>query len=765
MRRLALFYHRRARILESTGNRRAAENAYASAFRPDWPLALSADYLELLRRHGRYRIDRRILTLQLARRQVEAARFADAEATLRALYEADRSDMEVFGDLARTLGAAGKLAELTGLYRSAIEELRVEKPRMNANKRESGEGNIGVHWRSLAVNDAHGSGLRQGEIRSRTAELRAGMIRTLDHLGRYEEAVDQYIEIVNAFPEDLERLTAALNYAERHNLTQRITRYYERLSQESFKNYRWQLVLGRIYERNGPLEGAAEQYRAALINEPQRNDLRRMLASALSHPGNRAPRYAEAIAVLREGWLLSSNDPGWLIEIARIQRRQGQEDAAIQTIRQALASQKIASAQAQMKIAAQLSAWGSNHEAVLIYERAFARLVENLKNEPVRSEDVAGYVRALVRAVPAAEMLAAEQAKDPYKGEFNYEGEIAKLYRIAGDTGRELEWLHRAYASASGAVALAQGDLKAALKAWNAMIRRRGALRPSIADAQAYLKVVADHGFLQEALPQIEELIVAYMRRVPQSIQRSWMRSWGQSALPPVNTWSWRYYVSYARGVQLEAIQPLLREIAARAGADSKITKEVAATFAHIIERLPDDLPLGRSIIWEELLPEASLGDIYRMIHRRMSNSAAATWKRSEYSSSYWTGSAEFSSSDLRGWRRHFVDYLIRHGLLDEARLVVEGAKGEQAGSRHWQPNRIPMNRTIQMARMSMIRMRGCRCLPALARIHFNRYWIHNNRSELAKIERGLIDLQAVPEGWIERRWFALLTQSLSLTG
>src|SRR5207244_10466511 len=52
--------------------------------------------------------NRRSFALLLARRQIDANKLADAEATLRAFYNENRSDTEVFSELARTLGAENK---------------------------------------------------------------------------------------------------------------------------------------------------------------------------------------------------------------------------------------------------------------------------------------------------------------------------------------------------------------------------------------------------------------------------------------------------------------------------------------------------------------------------------------------------------------------------------------------------------------------------------------------------------------------------------
>src|SRR5688572_5836736 len=58
---LAYFLRTRAQILEARGDRRAAEDVYASAFDPNWPRTIASDYYDLMRRFGRYRLERRVL--------------------------------------------------------------------------------------------------------------------------------------------------------------------------------------------------------------------------------------------------------------------------------------------------------------------------------------------------------------------------------------------------------------------------------------------------------------------------------------------------------------------------------------------------------------------------------------------------------------------------------------------------------------------------------------------------------------------------------
>jgi len=893
--------------------------------------------------------NRRSFALLLARRQIDANKLADAEGTLRAFYSENRSDTEVFSELARTLGAENKLNELATLYQDAFKEARE-------------------------------AGLGGDETRARVADLRVGMIRTLDQLGKYQEAVDQHVEIINSFPEDADKLATAIDYAEQHSLINRLVGYYEKLSKESNKNYRWQVVLGRIYERRGNLPGAAKQYRIAVVNEPQRSDLRFTLASVFA----RQRRYDEAIAVLREGWTLAGRDPQWLMEVARIQIQQGERDGAVKTIRQALASKKNATLEAQFSIAAQLASWGLDGESVRIYEQTFAQVPKKLAEEYVSPSSVTGYVRALMRSEAAgsvyqkldqmraqfaaiaqntqdykaknildeidnamradfgkgvidyattdeaaavasalrasiakltmysdanslrrylgiarganlidveeqiqtrlkdaafdarpknapnvtpqdtayynelraltglyehhaaykraAEMLAVEYRRDPYKNRFDYQNQIASEYRLTGDKDRELEWLRAAYAAASGdltpnssewidryflllyasgmrgelqrlastyspyqlqlinffmeknekllaldaisnakqsaswvqqrsgelgfflrdtspenepffrealdikpigqmlgrrieggralagsdwfvasrnygywlglvgreadsrrfvvgeieghpssaraqlelaayyldkknparavdhvalaselapgdrdiavmrgAVLLASRDRKGALEAWGSIMSGR----VTIADAQTYLKIMADNDLLIEALPKLDSFLVSFVNRAGRDRHAS---------------------------DRIEAIKPLVRDIAQRASRDQKTATEVATFFHNAINSMPGNLAIGRMLIEEDLLPENLLGGIYRTVHQRLSDVAAGVFGTPQYENGFFNGTEYiYPARELADWRKRLLDYLIRTRTLDEARLLIATIKREQS--------------------------------------------------------------------------------------
>ena len=62
--------------------------------------------------------------------------------------------------------------------------------------------------------------------KSQIAALRRGLIPALTRLKDYAGAVDQYIEIINRFPEDAQVVSEAALYAQDHDRRQQLSDYY-----------------------------------------------------------------------------------------------------------------------------------------------------------------------------------------------------------------------------------------------------------------------------------------------------------------------------------------------------------------------------------------------------------------------------------------------------------------------------------------------------------------------------------------------------------
>ena len=167
------------------------------------------------------------------------------------------------------------------------------------------------------------------------------------------------------------------------------------------------------------------------------------------------------------------------------------------------------------------------------------------------------------------------------------------------------------------------------------------------------LKVMADNGLLIEALPRLETFLVSFVNRALRDKQAS---------------------------DRIEAIKPLIREIAKRASGDPKLQTEVATFFHNTINSIPGDLVIGRMLIEEELLPESVLTSVYRTLHQRMSDLAASVLGTPAYENGFYNGSEYFyPARELASWRKGLIDYLIRTRSFDEARLLVATIRSEQS--------------------------------------------------------------------------------------
>src|SRR5262249_39285094 len=125
------------------------------------------------------------------------------------------------------------------------------------------------------------------------------------------------------------------------------------------------------------------------------------------------------------------------------------------------------------------------------------------------------------------------------------------------------------------------------------------------------------------------------------------------------------------------------RGIATRSQGDARLSAEVA-TFMHtLVADLGDNISIGRMLIDENLLPETAQASIYRAIHQRLTDQAAASFGTSRYATGYFTGGETiYPGRDLAEFRRRFVDYLIRTRGYDEARLLLATIKHEMADAR-----------------------------------------------------------------------------------
>jgi tetratricopeptide (TPR) repeat protein len=327
-----------------------------------WRLSQREDSLAVLRSGmqkglGRFHY---LFGRKLAAQQLEMNRLADAEQVLTKLQNEDRLNTEVFHELARLYVRTGNSEGLRSTFQATLEAVKSQD-------------------------------LDIKTVRSQVADLRVQMIEAFTRLKDYPAAVEQHIEIINRDPEDEANIEAAINYVKRYGGAETLLAYYQKTAQQAYKNYRWNVVLARIFEAKGDLSSAARQYRAALDNQPEMLELYDSQADIYT----RAKDYDAAVVALNKAIELSNDDPLYIKRLIEVLEKAGRHrEAEAARARLPHEEQKKLSVTDQFAEASRLR--GSERKrAIATYREAFnAFLADPFKHE-LRPADIAGYVQTV----------------------------------------------------------------------------------------------------------------------------------------------------------------------------------------------------------------------------------------------------------------------------------------------------------------------------------------------------------------------------------
>jgi len=327
-----------------------------------WRLGLRSNTLAILqsgmqRGLGRFHY---LFGRKLAARQVEMQNFGSAEAVLEKLNAEDRLNTEVFHELAKVYVRSGNQQQLRTTFSATIEAIRKQD-------------------------------IDTREIRSQVASLRKEMIDAFTLLKDYSSAIEQHIEIINRDPDDEEQVDDAISYVRRYGGGDTLINYYQRVSREAYKNYRWNVVLARIYDAKGDSGNAVRQYRMALDNQPEMTELYDSLADVYT----RAKDYGSAIAALRKAQEMSGDDPQYTRQLVALLEKAGRHNEA-EAERRKLPQEEIKKLSVSDQFAEAARLRGTNlKNAIANYRSAFnAFAADPFKNE-LKASDIAGYVQAV----------------------------------------------------------------------------------------------------------------------------------------------------------------------------------------------------------------------------------------------------------------------------------------------------------------------------------------------------------------------------------
>lgn len=302
---------------------------------------------------------RNALARKLASGLIRLDRLDRAERILSKMHDENKADTGVFDELAKIYVRRNDAAKMRKVFAGTVAALK----ETDRDRRE---------------------------LDAQIAALRRSMIDAFTRLEDYESAVEQHIEIVNREPEN-ERLTeAAIKYVRRYGGAETLLNYYRRTAAEAFKNYRWNVVLARIYESNGDAENAVRNYETAIVNQPEMPELYAAIADIETKRNNTDEALRNLDTVLE----LTNDAPEYVRKKIEILKRAGR-------LREIEAEEAKLPFDAKPKIAVDQFAEArkldasENVKALELYKGAFGRLFEKPLENDLKAADISAYVRAV----------------------------------------------------------------------------------------------------------------------------------------------------------------------------------------------------------------------------------------------------------------------------------------------------------------------------------------------------------------------------------
>jgi tetratricopeptide (TPR) repeat protein len=301
-------------------------------------------------------------SFEAARKSTEARQFQQARDLLAGLLKDSPYQGEYLAALADAYAQAGDDPGLERFYRDEIAALR------NA---------------SLAA-DAR---------RSQIATLRRDLIPALTRMKNYSGAVDQYIELINSFPEDDGLVTEASLYAQRYQRQKQFADFYAKTVAQSPRDSRWSIVLAHVQTNLEDYPAAIDAYTKSISIRPDRADLYISRAEL----EERLMRFDGAGEDYERLYRLAFNDPQWMEKLAAVRARQGKTREAVGALRAALIDGRPESAGNYFEVARRLEGFGMLDQARAFAEHGVATAGGDLLARNENHAGVKTYVRVMTR--------------------------------------------------------------------------------------------------------------------------------------------------------------------------------------------------------------------------------------------------------------------------------------------------------------------------------------------------------------------------------
>jgi tetratricopeptide (TPR) repeat protein len=327
-----------------------------------WRMGLREDSVRVLtnamqRGRGRFYY---IFGRKLAARLMLLNRLPAARDVLARLHAKDKLNTEVFHELARVLIRTSQTDALKKAFTETLAAIREQD-------------------------------LDLKELHAETAQLRKQMIDAFTRLKDYDAAIEQHIEIINREPEDEENVEAAIDYARRYGGADTLLAYYRRTSAEAYKNYRWNVVLARLYDAGNDLPSAAQNYRDAIANQPEMVELYDALADVYTRMKN----IDAALAALNRAAELTNDDPQYIRRRVEVLEKAGRLREAAEARRKLPdIAPKSETARDHFADAARLRNVEKS-KAVAAYRLAFDTFLADPLAHQLKAVEITGYVQTV----------------------------------------------------------------------------------------------------------------------------------------------------------------------------------------------------------------------------------------------------------------------------------------------------------------------------------------------------------------------------------
>jgi predicted Zn-dependent protease len=229
--------------------------------------------------------------------------------------------------------------------------------------------------------------------KSQIATLRRGLIPALTRMKDPSGAVDQYIELINNFPEDDTLVSEAALYGLRYQRQQQLVDFYAKTVAQSPRDYRWSMVLARIQTNLENYPAAIETYAKAIGIRPDRVDL----YTARAGLEERLMRFDDAVSDYQHIYQLAYKDPQWMEKLATVRARQGRTNEAVAALKTALIDGRPENAANEFEVSHRLESWGMLREARAFAERGLKTAGPDLLAAAENQAGAKTYVRLMTR--------------------------------------------------------------------------------------------------------------------------------------------------------------------------------------------------------------------------------------------------------------------------------------------------------------------------------------------------------------------------------